>query len=57
VLVDALHASMADPAVQQALDDIGLDAVTDTPETFRQAIATDHAKWTALIRKIKPAVD
>ena len=46
VAITALH----DPGVKQKLADQGLTAVGDTPEHFREFIASETTKWAKVIK-------
>jgi tripartite-type tricarboxylate transporter receptor subunit TctC len=43
-------AALGDPGVKQKLADQGLTAVGDTPEHFREFIASEAAKWAKVIK-------
>jgi tripartite-type tricarboxylate transporter receptor subunit TctC len=57
ILSAALHAAENDPALQRDIAATGLDPVKSSPEKFRQDIEAELAKWTRLVRKVKPTVD
>ncbi len=42
---------MAQPDVRQRLEAAGMEATSSTPEQFRQLMASERAKWAALIAK------
>ncbi|MEP9351917.1 tripartite tricarboxylate transporter substrate binding protein [Xanthobacter sp. KR7-225] len=44
-------ATMADPAVQKRLIDIGVEPESSTPAQFRAFLAAESAKWSAIIAK------
>jgi tripartite-type tricarboxylate transporter receptor subunit TctC len=44
-------AALGDPAVKEKLADQGLTPVGDTPEHFREFIATEAAKWAKVIKE------
>jgi len=50
-LSDALQKTMADPAIQSKLDDLGMIRVGSSPEDFKKFIATEYAKWGDVITR------
>ncbi|HEX2545130.1 MAG TPA: tripartite tricarboxylate transporter substrate binding protein [Ramlibacter sp.] len=49
-LNEAVAAVVKDPGTREKLANLGIDAVSSTPEEFRDVIARDTAKWTAVAR-------
>jgi tripartite-type tricarboxylate transporter receptor subunit TctC len=52
-----VNAALADPAVKAALDAQGLSAGGGTVGEFRQLVATDTARWGAIIKRINLVLD
>ena len=56
-LNDAIAAVVKDPATREKLDRLGIDAAASTPEEFREVIARDTAKWTAVAQSANIKAD
>lgn len=55
-LAEALGAAAKDPDVIRQMQELGLEPVGGTPQAYAQAIATDLAKWTDIVKRanVKP---
>jgi tripartite-type tricarboxylate transporter receptor subunit TctC len=57
VVIDRLNreinAAIAMPEMKQRLQDLGIDARGSTPQSFREVLAADIAKWQTVIQKAK----
>jgi len=51
-LSTALSVIMAQPETRQRLENAGMEARSSTPAEFNQLMATERAKWAALITKV-----
>lgn len=49
-LNEAVAAVVKDPGAREKLGNLGIDAAAGTPEEFREVIARDTAKWTAVAK-------
>ncbi|MEA2946571.1 MAG: hypothetical protein QOI40_1901 [Alphaproteobacteria bacterium] len=60
-VVATLHratvAALADGEVRKALNDLGVDIVSDTPEEFRAYITSEIPKWAAIVKASGAKVD
>jgi tripartite-type tricarboxylate transporter receptor subunit TctC len=60
-VVATLHratvAALADVEVRKALNDLGVDIVSDTPEEFRAYITSEIPKWAAIVKASGAKVD
>jgi tripartite-type tricarboxylate transporter receptor subunit TctC len=60
-VVATLHratvAALADGEVRKALNDLGVDIVSDTPEEFRTYITSEIPKWAAIVKASGAKVD
>jgi tripartite-type tricarboxylate transporter receptor subunit TctC len=60
-VIAALHrataATVNDPAVRQALTDLGIDVVGGTPEELRAYLKSEIPKWAKLVKASGAKVD
>ena len=46
-----LQSILADPAVKAAVEKVGVDVATSSPEQLYELMKRDHARWGAIVRK------
>jgi tripartite-type tricarboxylate transporter receptor subunit TctC len=53
----AIVAALKDPDAQQALTDLGVDIVGNSPKEFEAYIKTEIPKWTAVVKQSGAQID